>query len=162
MIIAGGAYHELCQFPPDSAFFGSGIRAAAATETTVSSRNQLHTCIGPADKETLETYAATFNFDVTTTEIPETVSFDYLHNHSNPVLSRPRQPTITANFQELVETQSCDSDWLKGPRLFPVSASSMILNQRLPSRSMKMAQLPMNSPSSSTETKPSNWLEKTT
>jgi len=105
MIIAGGAYHELCQFPPDSAFFGSGIRAAAATETTVSSRNQLHTCIGPADKETLETYAATFNFDVTTTEIPETVSFDYLHNHSNPVLS----PAEASNYNRKLSGVSGDA-----------------------------------------------------
>ena len=87
MIIAGGTYHEECQFPPDTAFFGSGVRAAAATESLISSRNQLHTCIGPADKETLETFAATFNFDTHTTEIPETISFDYLHNHSNPVIS---------------------------------------------------------------------------
>ncbi|WP_254862278.1 PfkB family carbohydrate kinase [Halovivax gelatinilyticus] len=89
MIIAGGAYHETCQFPPDTAFFGSGVRAAAATETIVSSRNQLHTCIGSADNETLETYAATFDFGVHITEVPETVSFDYLHNHSNPVFSPP-------------------------------------------------------------------------
>lgn len=87
MIIAGGTYHEQCQFPPDSTFFGSGVRAAAATEDVVSSRNQLHTCIGPSDRETLETYAATFGFDVHTTELPETVTFDYLHNHSNPVFS---------------------------------------------------------------------------
>lgn len=87
MIIAGGTYHEDCQFPSDTAFFGSGARAAAATETLISSRNQLHTCIGPADKETLDTLAATFNFDTHTTEIPETISFDYLHNHSNPVIS---------------------------------------------------------------------------
>ncbi|RDZ43427.1 nucleoside 2-deoxyribosyltransferase [Haloferax sp. Atlit-19N] len=89
MIIAGGAYRELCQFPQDTAFFGSGVRAAAATESIVSSRNQLYTCIGPAYKEALETYAATFNFDVHTTEISETVCFDYLHNHSNPVITPP-------------------------------------------------------------------------
>ncbi|WP_135662121.1 PfkB family carbohydrate kinase [Halorhabdus rudnickae] len=87
MIIAGGTYHEVCQFPPDTAFFGSGLRAAAATESLISSRNQLHTCISSADKETLETFAATFNFDTHITEIPVTVSFDYLHNHSNPVIS---------------------------------------------------------------------------
>lgn len=89
MIIAGGTYYEQCQFPPDSAFFGSGVRAAAATETIVPSRNQLHTCIGRADEGTLNAYAATFDFDSHTTEIPETVTFDYLHNHSNPRLSPP-------------------------------------------------------------------------
>ena len=92
MIIAGGTYHEECQFPPDTAFFGSGVRAAAATESLISSRNQLHTCISPADKETLETFAATFNFDTHTTEIPETISFDYLHTlipiHCNTAVSR--------------------------------------------------------------------------
>ncbi|MFC4359287.1 PfkB family carbohydrate kinase [Halobium salinum] len=92
MIITGGAYHELCQFPSDSAFFGSGVRAAAATEGIVSSRNQLHTCIAAEDIETLKTYAATFNFDIHTTEIPETVTFDYLHNHSHPTLSPPDAP----------------------------------------------------------------------
>lgn len=92
MIIAGGAYHEECQFPPDLTFFGSGVRAAAAVENIVPSRNQLHTCIGHADKETLETYAATFDFDVHITDIPETVIFDYLHNHSNPVLSPSGAP----------------------------------------------------------------------
>ncbi|WP_396614002.1 PfkB family carbohydrate kinase (plasmid) [Haloferax sp. S1W] len=94
MIIAGGAYHELCQFPSDTAFFGSGVRAAAAIETIAPSSNQLHTCIGPTDKETLKTYAATFDFDIHVTEIPETVSFDYLHNHSNPVLS----PSEATNY----------------------------------------------------------------
>lgn len=98
MIIAGGTYHEECQFPPDTAFFGSGVRAAAATESLISSRNQLHTCIGPADKETLETFAATFNFDTHTTEIPETISFDYLHNHSNPVISPSRATNYNRNL----------------------------------------------------------------
>jgi len=105
MIIAGGAYQELCQFPPDTAFFGSGVRAAAATETIVPSRNQLHTCIGPADKETLETYAATFDFDVHTTKIPETVNFDYLHNHSNPVLS----PSDASNYNRKLPGISGDA-----------------------------------------------------
>lgn len=94
MIIAGGTYHELCQFPPATAFFGSGMRAAAATETIVSSRNQLHTCVDSTDTETLETYAATFDFDVNRTHIPETVTFDYLHNHSNPVFS----PSEASNY----------------------------------------------------------------
>ena len=105
MIIAGGTYHEFCQFPPDTAFFGSGVRAAAATEAIVSSRNQLHTCTGPADKETLETYAATFDFDVQITEIPETVSFDYLHNHSNPILS----PSEASNYNRELSGISGDA-----------------------------------------------------
>lgn len=105
MIIAGGAYHELCQFPPDTAFFGSGVRAAAATETIVPSSNQLHTCIGPTDKETLKTYAATFDFDVHVTEIPETVSFDYLHNHSNPVIS----PSEATNYNRKLSGISGDA-----------------------------------------------------
>lgn len=105
MIIAGGTYHEECQFPPDTAFFGSSVRAAAATESLISSRNQLHTCIGPADKETLETFAATFNFDTHTTEIPETISFDYLHNHSNPVIS----PSGATNYNRKLSGISGDA-----------------------------------------------------
>jgi len=105
MIIAGGTYRELCQFPPDTAFFGSGVRAAAATETIVPSRSQLHTCIGPADREVLETYASTFDFDVHTTEISETVSFDYLHNHSNPVLS----PSDASNYNRKLSGISGDA-----------------------------------------------------
>jgi hypothetical protein len=105
MIIAGGTYHEECQFPPDTAFFGSGVRAAAATESLISSRNQLHTCIGPADKETLETLAATFNFDTYTTEIPETIGFDYLHNHSNPVIS----PSGATNYNRKLSGISGDA-----------------------------------------------------
>lgn len=105
MIIAGGTYHEECQFPPDTAFFGSGLRAAAATENLISSRNQLHTCIGPTDKETLETFAATFNFDTHTTEIPETISFDYLHNHSNPIIS----PTGATNYNRKLSEISGDA-----------------------------------------------------
>lgn len=87
MIIAGGSYYEECQFPYESDFFGSGVRAAAATGAMLPSRNQLHTCIGCADQERLKTYADTFDFDIHTTEIPETISFDYLHNHSNPKIS---------------------------------------------------------------------------
>lgn len=98
MIIAGGAYHELCQFPPDSAFFGSGVRAAAATEAIVSSCNQLHTFVDADDKEILKTYADTFDFEVHITETPKTVSFDYLHNHSNPVLSPPEATHYNREF----------------------------------------------------------------
>lgn len=85
MIIAGGTYNEQCQFPLESDFFGSGLRAALATESLVSS-NELHTCIGRGDRERLNTFADTFDFDVHTTEIPRTATFDYLHNHSNPRL----------------------------------------------------------------------------
>lgn len=83
MIITGGAYYEECQFPPETDFFGPGIRAAAATESRSPSPNTLHTCVAEADLSTLNTYADTYNFEVSVTEIPKTVTFDYLHNHSN-------------------------------------------------------------------------------
>lgn len=92
MIITGGAYHEHCQFPPNKVFYGSGVRAAAATQTITPTRNHLYTCIGDNDTETLSTYADTFDFDVHTTEIPETITFDYLHNHSNPRIINGNAP----------------------------------------------------------------------
>lgn len=92
MIIAGGAYNEECQFPPESNFFGSGVRAAAAIKNIVPTQNRLHTCVGQSEEGTLRTYADTFGFDIDLVEIPETVTFDYLHNHSNPRLS-PRAAT---------------------------------------------------------------------
>lgn len=100
MIIAGGTYYEQCQFPPESDFFGSGLRAALATESLVSS-NELHTCIGRGDREQLNTYADTFDFDVHTTEIPGTVTFDYLHNHSNPRLIPTEARSYNRDLSEI-------------------------------------------------------------
>lgn len=96
MIVAGGSYHEKCQFPHNRDFFGPGLRAAAATQNILPSRNQLHTCVAEDDRDILNTYSSTFEFDPHTTEIPQPITFDYLHNHSGPRLL-PREAT---NFQE--------------------------------------------------------------
>jgi len=101
MIIAGGTYYEECQFPPDGVLFGSGLRAAVATQTRTPSRNQLHTCIGSGDQEKLETYSNTFGFDVHATEISETVTFDYLHNHSNSQIIPNEAPAYDATLSRI-------------------------------------------------------------
>jgi len=89
MIIAGGTYHESCHFPPDSDFFGPGLRAAAATAELTPTQNHLYTPISESDQSTLETFADTFDLSIHPSHIPETVSFDYLHNHSNPKMEPP-------------------------------------------------------------------------
>jgi hypothetical protein len=95
MIVVGGSYHEECQFPHNRDFFGPGIRAAAVIQNISESRTQLHTCIAEEERELLNTYASTFEFDTHTTEIPQSITFDYLHNHSSPRLV----PRGARNFQ---------------------------------------------------------------
>jgi hypothetical protein len=105
MIIAGGTYYESCQFPPNTDFFGPGLRAAAATAEIIPSQNELHTPIGRSDQSTLETYADTFDLTVQPMQIPETITFDYLHNHSNPKM----EPSDASKFNCRITTGEGDA-----------------------------------------------------
>lgn len=94
MIVAGGVYHEKCEFPPDSKFFGPGLRGVAAIQQITDAEDSLYCCISDDDSKTLQEYSNRFGFTLEATTIPETVTFYYLHNHSNP----KQQPRNASQF----------------------------------------------------------------
>lgn len=97
MIIAGGTYQEICEFPYDERLYGPGLRGAAAIREVSSEPTGLHTFVGPDEERQAEMKATTYGFGLEAVTIPETVTYRYLHNHSNPV----RSPKLNNNDQEL-------------------------------------------------------------
>lgn len=101
MIIVGGTYYERCEFPFDERLRGPGLRAIAAIQEITSQTNELYTCVGTSEETKLEMEAATYGFTSNTTTIPETVTFEYLHNHSNPTWYPSNADTFIANFDTI-------------------------------------------------------------
>lgn len=95
--IVGGVYLEDCHWPSRSRLYGSGGRAAAAISQLVKPI-RLHTYIGAREKETLQSLASNYGFSIETSEIPETVAFEYFHGLSVPVITPAhRKPTRPLN-----------------------------------------------------------------
>lgn len=97
MIISGGLYQEICEFPYDNRLYGPGLRSAAAIRNISSEPTQLHTFIGSNTERQAEMKAAAYDFGLKTTTIPKTVTYRYLHNHSHPV----RSPKLDNTDREL-------------------------------------------------------------
>lgn len=86
MIVAGGTYREKCEFPRDNSLFGPGLRGAAAVRDVVAEETELHSFVGENSAKEANRKATTFEFDLRSTEVQDTVCFSYIHNHSNPAI----------------------------------------------------------------------------
>lgn len=80
MNVVGGTYHE-CILTGHSAnqLRGSGLRAVAALANLLSDDVTFHTCIAEKDSWKLEACKEDYCFEPVVYEIPETVTFNYLH-----------------------------------------------------------------------------------
>jgi nucleoside 2-deoxyribosyltransferase/sugar/nucleoside kinase (ribokinase family) len=92
IVVVGGTYRERCVQPRWDALYGSAGRAAAALSYVHDT--QLVTYVGDDSRRELEVLARTcgaagFNLDAHT--IPATISFDYVHPLSVPVIQPPPQ-----------------------------------------------------------------------
>lgn len=90
--VVGGSYLEQCLFPSWGALFGSGGRAAAALSGK-GVRVRLHTYIAESDERKLEALAQAFGFSYSAAKIERTISFEYIHGFSTPVI-RPERSFI--------------------------------------------------------------------
>ncbi len=100
LTIAGGTYLEQCQFPEWNEVYGSGLRAAAAV-TGLGGNSEFHTYVSTEHLPALRARAHELSIECYPTEIPRTVSFDYVHGFSTPqvlpppyFLKRERQPAL--------------------------------------------------------------------
>lgn len=82
MIVAGGTYREICEFPRDEQLFGSGLRAAAALGDISTKKTEFHTFVGTDATRKARRRSGAYGFDLHRTEISETVTYHYIHNHS--------------------------------------------------------------------------------
>ncbi|WP_414815595.1 PfkB family carbohydrate kinase [Rhizobium sp. IY2] len=85
MIVVGGSYREICQYPVWDRFFGSGLRAAAAV-SKLSADVSLVTYSSPAWRNDIRSSAAAFEVKSSLTDSTDGVSFEYFHPLSTAVL----------------------------------------------------------------------------
>lgn len=83
--IAGGFYREICRHPLWNEFYGSGGRAAAALQGCGAAIH-LHTFASDISRDNLEACAEAFEYQADFVPIPSTVSFNYFHPLSCPVI----------------------------------------------------------------------------
>ena len=83
--VAGGTYFEFCREPAWDELYGSGLRAAGVL-SKLGSKVELHTFVGSDQRTLLEMKAEDGDIDLSCTEIPETLCFEYLHPLSKPVI----------------------------------------------------------------------------
>src|SRR5437868_7135036 len=88
MIIAGGIYLGQMLDPSHHAWFGSGLRAAAAVRGHLESV-QLHAYVGKSDQADVEAVAASYRIDLRTTRRKRPIEFAYLHSTSEPTITPP-------------------------------------------------------------------------
>ncbi|EMA09810.1 PfkB family carbohydrate kinase [Haloarcula marismortui] len=86
MIVVGGTYVEECEFPQNRAIWGPGLRGAAAIQEISGGKNALYTCLSPSLQQRAQMKAGAYNFEIKYTEVPDSITYHYLHNHSNPVV----------------------------------------------------------------------------
>jgi hypothetical protein len=104
MIVVGGTYFEECEFPRSEELWGPGLRGISAIQNITSGENTLYTCIGSSEEIQLKLKAGSYNFSFELTDIPETIRFQYLHNHSNAKL----QPSEASHYN--VDIGSIDGE----------------------------------------------------
>jgi hypothetical protein len=112
--IAGGFYREVCSSPAWNEFYGSGGRGAAALQLFNVERH-LHTCVSENAKPWLEALASTYEFDVTSTAVPQTVGFRWFHPLSYPDILPPihqirDKPQFTVNGECVLRFGMLDAD----------------------------------------------------
>jgi nucleoside 2-deoxyribosyltransferase len=88
-------YHERCLWPEWDQIFGSGGRAAAAISGHVD-RIRLRSYVTAEVSDLFRPYAAVYGFDFDPVEATQTLSFEYVHSLSNPVI-RPVLERIRIN-----------------------------------------------------------------
>src|SRR6185437_7960268 len=93
--IVGGVYLERAVWPNWDQIFGSGGRAAAAISEHVD-KIALHTYAQKDNTTSLQLAADIFKFGLTTAPALQSITFDYVHCLSTPVISPPI-PLIKAN-----------------------------------------------------------------
>lgn len=96
MLVAGGTYREICRFPSIDELYGSGLRGVCAIADITDNRNRFFT-YSAENVAALEAYADTYEFELDVAPTGETIEFDYLHNHAEPILKpgapeRPEEP----------------------------------------------------------------------
>jgi hypothetical protein len=101
LTVAGGVYHERCIWPNWDEVYGSAGRAAAAIVTSHVDEVRLISCIRPDTQTYFSPYANAYGVKLEATESTQTVSFEYFHSLSTPVVvpspaSIERQPTLNA------------------------------------------------------------------
>ena len=87
MIIVGGTYFEKCVFPYSEELWGPGLRGVSAIQEITTGQNRLYSAVGSTEKNRLGLKSSAYEFEPETTVVPETVQYQYLHNHSNARLS---------------------------------------------------------------------------
>lgn len=95
ILVAGGVYHERCIWPNWDQLYGSGGRAAAALSGHVNAI-ALRTYARPDTADSFKTCANVFGFSFDPVSAEQTISFEYVHTLSVPVI-RPSVPLIRAN-----------------------------------------------------------------
>lgn len=93
--VVGGVYHERCLWPDWDQVYGSGGRAAAALSGHVD-RILLRSYARPDTSAWFKSYASLYDFAFEAIEVDQTVSFEYVHCLSNPVI-RPARELIKIN-----------------------------------------------------------------
>ncbi len=93
--IVGGVYHERCIWPDWDQLYGSAGRAAAALSGHVD-RINLKTYARDDTQENFKANAKTYGFDLDTVPSEQTISFEYVHSLSVPVI-RPSPSLIKSN-----------------------------------------------------------------
>lgn len=102
--IVGGTYKETCLEPTWQELFGSGGRAAVAL-ARLDNEIKLSTYIDSFNLSTLSITAHTFGFSFEYREIPRTISFDYHHCLSEPLIYPP-VPLLEKNDPIIVEAEN--------------------------------------------------------
>ena len=93
--IVGGVYHERCIWPDWNNLYGSGGRAVAALSGHID-QIRLRAYARTDTSLAFAPYAATYGFKFDPVEVAQTVSFEYVHSLSNPVI-RPTYARIRQN-----------------------------------------------------------------
>lgn len=92
IIVAGGVYHERCIWPDWDQLFGSGGRAASALARHAASI-RLRTYARSDTADAFRANADAHGFVLDPVEAPQTISFEYVHSLSVPVI-RPSPSQI--------------------------------------------------------------------
>ena len=124
LTIVGGTYLELCQFPEWNEVFGSGLRAAAAL-SGLGAGAEFHTYVSSEHLVVLEAKAHDLSVECFAEDIPQTVSFDYVHGFSTPqilpsphFLKRDRQAPLEVSGDAVLRFGFIEGDAIvKGERV---------------------------------------------
>ena len=104
LTIAGGVYHERCIWPEWDQIYGSAGRAAAAVTEHVNTV-RLVSCIRPDTRDLFLPYASAYGIELNSTPSTQTVSFEYFHSLSTPVI-RPAPALIVRQPELIVEDKA--------------------------------------------------------